>query len=389
MSSIDQGVSNVEFRAAFQQRFGRKAAIFRAPGRVNLIGEHTDYNDGFVMPAAIGFYTYIAIAPRKDRQLRAYSENFKETRPLELDSLSGPPSGHWSDYVRGVAAVLQSAGCKLTGADLLISSEVPIGSGLSSSAALEVSTAFALLGVSGATMPREQVALNCQRAENEFTGARCGIMDQFISCFGRADHALLLDCRTLERELLPLGNRARIVVCNTKVKHSIAGGEYNQRRADCEASVHYLRRFLPAIRALCDVTLAQLEEFGRRLPEIRFRRCRHVISENARVQEAAQALKGDDLIRYGELMYASHHSLRDDYEVSCRELDIMVELASKIDGVFGARMTGGGFGGCTVNLVREDAVKTFRANIAEGYKAATGIDPAVYICAAAEGAGEV
>jgi galactokinase len=356
---------------------------------VNLIGEHTDYNDGFVMPAAIGFYAYIAIAPRNDRQLHIYSESFKEKHRLDLDSLEGPPVRHWSDYVRGVAAVLDAAGCKLKGADMLISSDVPIGAGLSSSAALEVATAIALLGVAGSTMPREQLALSCQRAENEYTGARCGIMDQFISCFGKADHALLLDCRTLERELLPLSNRARIVVCNTKVKHNLAGGEYNQRRADCEASVGYLRQFLPEIKALRDVTLPELEKFGHGFSEIRFRRCRHVVSENARVQEAAKALRSGELERFGEFMYASHRSLRDDYEVSCHELDIVVELASKIDGVFGARMTGGGFGGCTVNLVREDAVEDFRAKIAEGYEKATGKDPEIYACTAAEGAGEI
>jgi galactokinase len=272
---------------------------------------------------------------------------------------------------------------------MLIASDVPIGAGLSSSAALEVSTALALLAVAGATMPREQIALGCQRAENEYTGARCGIMDQFISCFGKADHALLLDCRTLKRELLPLSNRARIVICNTNVKHNLAGGEYNQRRADCEASVRYLQQFLPGIRALRDITLPALEKYGKGLSEIRFRRCRHVISENERVQKAARALKSDDLARYGELMSESHRGLRDDYEVSCRELDLMVDLASKIDGVFGARMTGGGFGGCTVNLVSEDALEVFRAEIAKGYKAVTGIDPDIYICTAAEGAGEV
>jgi galactokinase len=382
-------VTTDSLQVAFQERFGREAKVFRAPGRVNLIGEHTDYNDGFVMPAAIGFYTYIAIAPRDDRRLQIYSENFREEHRLDLDNLEGPPARHWSDYVRGVAAVLEASGCNLQGADILISSEVPIGSGLSSSAALEVSTAMALLGVAGSTMSREQLALSCQRAENEYTGARCGIMDQFISCFGRADHALLLDCRTLERELLPLSASARIVVCNTKVKHNLAGGEYNERRADCEASVEYLRQFFPGIKALRDVTLAELEEYGSGLSEVRLRRCRHVISENMRVQEAAKALQSGDLARFGELMHASHGSLRDDYEVSCRELDVMVELASKFGGVYGARMTGGGFGGCTVNLVREDTVEGFRREIAQGYKKATGIDPEIYICIAAEAAAEV
>lgn len=379
----------IEIGAAFQKRFGRKAMLFRAPGRVNLIGEHTDYNDGYVMPAAIGFYTYVAVAARNDRHLCVYSENFEEERRLDLEDLEGPPARHWSDYVRGVAAVLESSSGRLSGADVLIASEVPIGSGLSSSAALEVSTAMALLGVSCATMPREQIALTCQRAENEYTGARCGIMDQFIACFGKKDHALVLDCRSLERELLPLTAKARVVVCNTRVKHNLAGGEYNRRRADCEAGVRYLQKFLPEIKALRDVTLPELEKYGKDLSKIQLRRCHHVISENARVQEAAQALKSDDLTRFGELMYASHRSLRDDYEVSCRELDIMVDLASKISGVFGARMTGGGFGGCTVNLVRDDAVESFRKEVGRQYKIATGSDPDIYICTAAEGADQV
>ncbi len=374
--------------ALFETRFGRRPAVFRAPGRVNLIGEHTDYNDGFVMPAAIGFYAYVAAAPRTDREIHVYAEDFNETKSLDLDSLAGPSSGHWSDYVRGVAAVLESAGSRLRGADLLIRSEVPMGSGLSSSAALEVSTALALLGVSSVHLPSDRIALNCQKAENEFTGARCGIMDQFISCFGRAGHALLLDCRSLEYELLPVSDRARIVICNTKVKHSIAGGEYNQRRGDCESSVRHLQRFLPGIKALRDVTLAELEKHGRGLSETAFRRCRHVISENGRVQEAAAALKRDDLKRFGELMYASHRSLRDDYEVSCKELDIMVELASGIDGVFGARMTGGGFGGCTVSLVAQEAVESFRQKLAAGYLQETGIQPDIYVCTAADGAGK-
>jgi galactokinase len=277
----------------------------------------------------------------------------------------------------------------MKGFSLSLLGDVPLGSGLSSSAAVEVATALAVTSLLDVSYPGPKLARLCQRAENEFVGANCGIMDQFISCFGKADRALLLDCRTLERELLPLSSSARIVVCNTKVKHNLAGGEYNQRRADCEASVEYLRQFLPEITALRDVSLPRLEKYGQGLPDVRFRRCRHVVSENARVRKAAAALKRGDLGRFGKLMYRSHRSLRDDYEVSCRELDVMVELASKVEGVYGARMTGGGFGGCTVNLVRGDAVENFRAEIAKGYKKTTGIDPEIYICSAAEGAGEV
>jgi galactokinase len=375
--------------SAFQRRFGDQPVLFRAPGRVNLIGEHTDYNDGFVMPAAINFSAYAAIGPRQDKELHLYSANLDDKRTLNLDALSGAPSGHWSDYVRGVAAVLQSSGAKLRGANLVVSSDVPIGSGLSSSAALEVATATALLGASGVEMPREELALNCQRAENEFTGAHCGIMDQFISCFGKSGHALLLDCRSLERELLPLSDEAKLVVCDTKVKHNLAGGEYNQRRAGCELSVKYLQRSLPNIRALRDVTLEQLQEFGQGLPHEIFRLAKHVISENARVLAAATALKKSDLQQFGDLMFQSHQSLRDDYKVSCKELDVMVQLATSTPGVIGARMTGGGFGGCTVNLVQKDLVQAFVSRMATGYREETGITPEIFICEAADGASQV
>jgi galactokinase len=242
---------------------------------------------------------------------------------------------------------------------------------------------------SGLETPREQIAKACQRAENEFTGAMCGIMDQFISCFGRVKHALLIDCRSLSHELLPISDEVKIVICNTKVKHNLAGGEYNQRRASCEASVRRLQKFLPEIKALRDVTLSQLDDFKGELSEVEFRRARHVISENQRVIDAADALKSGDLNRFGELMYESHRSLRDDYEVSCKDLDLMVELAAGADGVVGARMTGGGFGGCTVNLVRAARVEDFVRTIREGYREACGLNAEVYVCEASEGASKI
>ena len=373
----------------FRKLFGDPSVIFRAPGRVNLIGEHTDYNAGFVMPAALAFFTYVVAGPRTDRKVSVHSIEFDETRNFELDDLAGGPTGHWSDYVRGVAGVLRASGDDIRGANLVIKGEVPIGAGLSSSASLEVATALALLASSERTWSRIQVAKACQRAEHEYAGTKCGIMDQFISCSGLANHALLLDCRSLDYELLRIEDRVRIVVCNTMVKHALAGGEYNRRRADCEAGVQFLQRYLPDIRALRDVSAAQLAEYGSGMAPETYRRCCHVISENARVVEAAQALNEGSLTRFGVLMDASHASLRDDYEVSCMELDLMVGLARRCGGVFGSRMTGGGFGGCTVNFVDADGVDELKATVEQDYKRATGIQPEIYVCTAADGAGEV
>ncbi len=378
-----------DLRSRFRHLYGVEPSIFRAPGRVNLIGEHTDYNDGFVMPAAIGLYTYVAAAPRPDRILSSRSEQFGDNVDISLDELAGPPRHHWSDYVRGVAAVLSSLGYDLQGANLLISGEVPLGAGLSSSAAIEVSTALALAGVSGAVIPRAELPRICQRAENEYSGAMCGIMDQFISCFGRAGHALMLDCRSLHYELAPLPDSVRLVICNTMVKHALTGGEYNERRAACEAASRRIALDRPAVHALRDVTMADLRSYRDALGELVYRRCRHVVTENQRVLDALDSLRRGDLSRFGELMYASHSSLKDDYEVSCDELNVMVDVASRIPGVYGARMTGGGFGGCTINMVAAEAVPEFCSLIAEQYKHATGLDPVVYVCSAAEGAGSV
>jgi len=384
-SKASAGLVATEYR----RRFGEPVGVFRAPGRVNLIGEHTDYNDGFVMPAALGFYTYVASGPRRDRTLSIYSLDFDELSNFDLDMAMSGPTGHWSDYVRGVAAVLRGSGVPLPGVNLVIKGEVPIGAGLSSSAAIEVATALALLAAAGYQLERRAIASLCQRAEHEFAGTNCGIMDQFIACFGEANHALLLDCRSLAYEPLQLPDRARLVICDSMVKHDLAAGEYNRRRADCEAGVQLLRRHLPDIRALRDVDLSQLEQFSDTMPDRIYRRCLHVVGENARTLKAAAALRNGDLTLFGELMARSHASLRDDYEVSCRELDLLVELAGKCRGVFGSRMTGGGFGGCTVNLVDGDAVESLRAEVARRYQDATGMAPAIYVCAAADGAGEV
>jgi galactokinase len=368
------------------ERYGPGGRVFRAPGRVNLIGDHTDYNDGFVMPAAIGLYTWVRARRRGDRMIEAYSAYFNETVSLSLDTLAGPPRGHWSDFVRGVAATLEGVGHRLSGADLLLHGDVPMGAGLSSSASLEVATALALTSLSGMEVPRVELAKLCQRAEHEYVGTRCGIMDQFIASLGVTGHALMLDCRSLEYQLLPIPAGLQIVICNCMVKHQLASGQYNQRRADCEAGVTLLRKHLPAIRALRDLRIAELEAYEHALPATVYRRCRHVVTENERVLAASQALQSGDAGQFGDLMYQSHASLRDDYEVSCKELDLLVELASASSGVYGARMTGGGFGGCTVNLVEANASASFQKHIVQAYAEATGIAPELYICDPAQGA---
>lgn len=363
--------------------------LFRAPGRVNLIGEHTDYNDGFVLPVAIDFYTRARVSTLSERRIEIYSENFGEQFSIDLDDPNITATDHWSDYPIGVTVMLLRAGFDLKGAHLRIQGDVPIGSGLSSSASIEVGTAVALTAISNIQIGRSELARLCRKAENEFVGAQVGIMDQFVSLFGKAGHALLLDCRSLDYQLVPLSGPARIVVCNTSVKHELASSAYNERRAQCEAGVKHLSAKLQNVKALRDVTIEELEEHGTDLPDVIYRRCRHVITENARTLDAAQSLERGDLVRFGKLMNESHASLRDDYEVSCKELDLMVELAHQVDGVYGARMTGGGFGGCTVNLVVPEAMSEFEARVLPAYETATGLKPEIYICEAADGASEI
>jgi galactokinase len=330
IGSVDSIVESLAGR--FQRLYGQLPRIFRAPGRVNLIGEHTDYNDGFVMPAAIDFYTWVAAARRDDRRLQVYSIHFDENVDLSPGALEGPPRRHWSDYVRGVAAVMLGSGHSLPGANLMIYGQVPLGAGLSSSASLEVATALALMSVSGFELPALDVVRLCRRAEQEYVGTRCGIMDPFIAAFGRCGNALLLDGRSLDFNLLPIPPYTRLAICNTMVRHDLAAGKYNRRRADCETGVSVLGKRLPHVLALRDVTLSELEKHRRELSDLVYRRCRHVISENQRVLAAADALKSGNLNRFGQAMYESHASLRKDYEVSCRELDLLVEFASACDG---------------------------------------------------------
>lgn len=354
-----------------------KTVRTRAPGRVNLIGEHTDYNDGFVMPCAIPNEIRAAATAREDNAVvvRTYDA---QTVTFDLKNLPETPRKSWSDYVAGVLVELQNAGVPLPGAEIELSSNVPIGAGLSSSAALEIAAALAMLELARMYMAPSDLAMLAQRAESGFVGMRCGIMDQFAVVHACAGSALFLDTRSLQFRYVPIPPGVAIVVCNTMVKHSLASSRYNERRRECEEGVEFLRHVDPGIRSLRDVGIEALENVRDSLPPVVFARCRHVVTENERVQEAAQALADCDLVRMGTLMYASHESLRSDYEVSCAELDLMVDLAKSIDGTIGARMTGGGFGGCTVNLVAASAAQTFGERMKQQYAEITGVTPEIY-----------
>jgi len=373
----------------FEERFALQPGIFRAPGRVNLIGEHTDYNDGFVMPAAVGFSTYVAISARPDRKLLIHSEEFTGDFEFDLDHFPQERTGSWCDYVLGVASVLKQRGTDLGGANLLVHGDVPIGAGLSSSAAIEVASALAFMSLSRVELALPEVAKLCRQAENEFVGARVGIMDQFVSCMGKAGHALLLDCRSLEFKLAPIPSGIGLIVCNTMVKHEVATSGYNQRRAECEQAVRYFAKSHPAIHALRDVSLELLEQSRKDLSPVIAKRCMHVIRENQRTLDAARYFAEGNLFAVGDLMRESHRSLRDLYEVSCAEVDAMVDAAEGLPGFIGGRMTGGGFGGCTINLVREEHAEEFATQIAARYQNATGIHPQIYRCRAEDGARQI
>jgi len=369
-----------------RERFGTDAAVFLAPGRVNLIGEHTDYAGGFVMPAAIDFGTLAAISRREDGRVVIWSENFHEQVSHQIEGLPKNGGGHWSGYPLGVVKILRDAGFAVPAFSLTIYGDVPLGAGLSSSASVEVATALAALSLSGANPEREEIAKLCQRAENVYVGSSCGIMDQFIACRGAENHALLLDCRSLEYRLAPIPPQVSIVIANTMVKHSVAGGEYGIRRAEVEEGTAILRGHRPEIELLRDATPKDLEQWGAEMPDNVLRRCRHIITENLRTVAAADALAAGNMKRLGDLMAAAHASYRDDFEASCEEADAMVAAAQALPGLIGARLTGGGFGGCTVNLVHADQAQKFSVRLHDDYRAATGIDAEIYRCHASAAA---
>ena len=385
-------VTPAQLTSAFIAAFGPGPApvLVRSPGRVNLIGEHTDYNDGFVFPMAIGPHVLLAGRARDDGRVAVCSTLFEgEAAEFAINGVITPGAPSWANYVRGPVAVLKAKGVPLVGMDCLITNTLPPGGGLSSSAAMEVGTGRLMMALAGEDMDALTLALLCQKAEQDYAGVPCGVMDQTIVSAGKAGHAMLLDCRSHTPEFFPLSEDVAVVVVNSMVKHALTGGEYAERRRQCEAGTAYFARRDPKVKALRDVTPGQVEDARADLDDVIFRRCRHVTTENARCLRFAEDLQAADYAAAGRLMLASHASLRDDYEVSVPELDELVEIARALPGVYGSRMTGGGFGGCTVSLVRPDAVAGFLGQIRAKYKAARGIDAVAFATEAADGAAVV
>ena len=368
----------------FEKMFGGPATMLvRAPGRVNLIGEHTDYNDGFVLPMAIDRAVWIALRPRDDRRVRLYSADFDETAEFSLDELRNEGNS-WVEYIKGVAFVLQSEGYPVSGWEGVIAGDVPIGAGLSSSAAVEMASARAFAALDGWPWDARAMAKAGRRVENEWIGVNSGIMDQMISAAGRAGHALLIDCRSLETEAVPLPPGVAVVILDTMTRRGLVDSEYNDRRMQCERAAAVMG--VPALR---DADMELLYRKSGDLDPVTARRAKHVISEDQRTLDAAAVMRQGDAVAMGRLMNESHISMRDDFEISRREMDTMVELAQADPNCYGARMTGGGFGGAAVALVRVEGAEPFAAAVSSAYRQATGLDPQVYICAATDGAAVV
>ena len=375
----------------FNQKYADTGLIkgaFSAPGRVNLIGEHTDYNEGFVLPMAIGKKIIMLGQLRRDRLVQIFDLGYKAEAKFSLDNLSPYKKDTWVNYLMGVMDEMQKAGYLLQGVNLIFISNIPQRAGLSSSAALEVVTALTMAKLNLLEIKPVEMAHLCRRAENNFVGVACGIMDQYISCLGQKNYALFIDCRSNDYDLIPfMDHNYQIVICNSKVQRGLVNSEYNKRKEECKIAAEFFNHQLKhEIRALRDVTIDEYQKYQSQLPEVIARRARHIISENDRVQTGVQALRMGNYSTFGQLMIESHQSLKDDYEVSCRELDLLVDLALKQEGVLGARMTGAGFGGCTVNLLRREHIDAFKKKIKQGYKKITGINPDIYITLPAEGA---
>ncbi len=373
----------------FLKTFAAKPEItVMAPGRVNLIGEHTDYNEGYVLPMAVDRGIAIAGRKRNDLKITLYSADYQEQDEFSVNAIRHDISRPWANYFKGVALLLKQNGIPLGGCEAVLKGDLPQGGGLSSSAALEVASAVFLKKLFGVDMEDLDLVRLAQKAENEFVGVQCGIMDQFASHMGGKDHALFIDCRSLEHDWVPLGTGLKVVVFNTGIKRELASSDYNERRRQCEEGVREFLKFLPGIQSLRDVSLCDFEKYQAQLEPVIMKRCRHVISENQRVLDTVEALKAKNLERVKVLFRESHESLRDDYEVSCHELDTLVELGQEHPLQKGSRMTGAGFGGCTVHLVpaEEQVVENFISFVSEGYQRRIGRKPEYYVFTASPGA---
>jgi galactokinase len=376
-----------EILTEFAQRFSpaQEPALYRAPGRVNLIGEHTDYNLGYVFPIALEMSCYVAVAPASHGNLRIYSRDMDAEYSLPINAVAdAKPAGQWSDYVVGVARELTRDGVELQSADLYIASEVPAGSGLSSSAALEIASAVALLGTH--SLAPLELALLGQRAESQFVGMPCGIMDQYASVFGRRGSAIQIDCRSLTHNYVELPAEVAVIAVNSLVKHELGTSAYRDRVAECRAAVEAIRKTDPEVQSLRDVTMQRFLEIEQNLPDVPRRRARHIISDTQRVLDLGEAAHAHDLSAMGRLFVESHRSMQYDYEITCKEIDFLVDTAIRLPGVYGSRMTGGGFGGCTVNLVDPSQVASFRQALTLAYQDRFSITPVFYDCIPAQGA---
>ena len=369
----------------FLKNFTGDPVIVRSPGRVNIIGEHTDYNNGFVLPAAIDKAIYVAATPRTDREIHLYSGEFDQSFTSSLDELQ-PSDLHWPNYILGVADQLKKRGYAIGGFNMAIDGDVPIGSGLSSSAAVECSTAFALNEMFSLGISKMDLAFIAQKAEHEFAGVLCGIMDQFASVFGKRDHVIRLDCQSMEYEYVPLRMEGlRILLLNTNVKHSLASSEYNTRRQECQEGVRLVSEFHPGVKTLRDVTMDMLDKHVKNVNELVYRRCRYVLEENDRLLRGCEDLKSGNIEALGKRMFLSHEGLSKSYEVSCAELDFLVEAVRNHPGVLGARMMGGGFGGCTINLVKQEAIDELVNEVGASYKKSMGLELTSYVASIEEG----
>ena len=358
----------IEIAAKFKSHFGSDCLMVRSPGRVNIIGEHTDYNEGFVLPAAIDKAAYVAIAKRQDDKVCLYAAAFDQSFETTLSNLIPSKLG-WPNYILGVIDQIQKSGAVLTGFDLLIDGDIPIGAGLSSSAALECAALYAITELFDLHFSKMQMALMAQKAEHDFAGVNCGLMDMFASLFGKQGHAIKLDCRSLEYEYVPIDLKGyKLLLLNTNVKHTLSSSEYNKRRIECEQGVTWVKENLATINSLRDVTVEMLDEYVLPKDAIVYNRCRYVVEENIRLTQACDDLANDNVIALGEKMFETHQGLKDLYEVSCAELDFLVEQVKGHPAVLGARMMGGGFGGCTINIVKETEIDNVVASIMPIYE---------------------